>query len=90
MIKGPVKQHPMCPDWVIDAEGATVCKARAPEEAAEIVPALNSQAEQAKRIKELEWACEVVICNIDADAVTAGWASDFLKKWLGKEAQDGQ
>ena len=148
MIKGPVKQHPMWPDWVIDAEGATVCKARAPEEAVEILTALNAQAEQAARIKELEkecgllmegldeycpdcqpsgecepcygiscphWAqcfpqfrgdvkaldeknkqttariaeleraCEVVIRNIDADAVTAGWASNYLKKWLGKE-----
>ena len=46
MIKGPVRQHPMWPDWVIDAEGATVCKARVPEEAAEIVSALNAQAEQ--------------------------------------------
>jgi len=41
-----------------------------------------------ERIEALEKACAVVIRNIDADAVTAGWASDYLKKWLGKEECD--
>ena len=88
-IKLPVRS-----DWketqvwyhLIDAENKLIALVTSEQKKDQIVSALNNtQAEQAKRIEELEQACEVVIRNIDADAVTAGWASNYLKKWLGKE-----